>query len=132
MFFVVRRATLLIPSGPPDDPNRKHLFVCLTDPIGPGGDILLVSISTFRQGESHDPTCRLFPGDHPFIRRESYVNYRFARIEPASKIERGVQQGVFIPQQVLDGAIFARVCNGLAESRFVTPQVLAFYAKAPT
>lgn len=132
MFFVVRRATLLIPSGPPDDPNRKHLFACLTDPLGPGRDTLLVSISTLRRGEPHDPTCRLFPGDHPFVRWESYVNYRFARIEPAPKIERGVQQGLFIPQQALDGAIFARICHGLTESRFVTPQVLAFYARAAT
>lgn len=34
MFFVVRRATVLIPSGPDRDPDLKHLFVNMTDPIG--------------------------------------------------------------------------------------------------
>jgi hypothetical protein len=130
MFFVVRRATLLIPSGPADDPNRKHLFICLTDPIGDTRDTLLVSVSSVRPGEPHDPTCRLFPGDHPFIRRESYVNYRFCRIEPAPKLEKGVQQGFFVPHDALESAQFARVCKGLTESRFVTPHILAFYESA--
>lgn len=33
LFVPFKRATLLIPSGPVNDPDRKHLFVLLTDPI---------------------------------------------------------------------------------------------------
>lgn len=127
MFFVVRRATLLIPSGPPQDPDRKHLYVCITDPVGAARETLLVPVATLRQGEPHDPTCRLFRGDHPFLRHESYVNYRFARIDPADRIERGVRDGVLVPHQVLDTAVFARVCKGLTESRFLAPRYREFY-----
>ena len=127
MFFVVRRATLLIPSGPIEDLARKHLFICVTDPVGRERETLLVSVSTTRAGEPCDPTCRLFPGDHPFIRQESYVNYHQARIEPAGKLERGVKKGIFTPHEILDGAIFARVCNGLIESRLLAPRYLIFY-----
>lgn len=130
MFFAIRRATLLIPSGPPDDPNRKHLFICLTDPVGELRETLLVSASTIRAGEPADLTCRLFPGDHSFIRQDSYEHYYFARIESEEKLQKGVKQGLFTPQGALDGAVFARVCKGLTESRFVAPHILEFYSKA--
>ena len=130
MFFVVRRATLLIPSGPADDPERRHLFICLTDPVGAERETLLVSISSLRPALPHDSTCRLFAGDHPFIRQDSFVAYRQARIEQAASIERGVQNGVRVPREILDGGIFARVCKGLTESRFVTPAILDFYLAA--
>ena len=130
MFFVARRATLLVPSGPTSEPGRKHLFICMTDPVGAGRETLLVSVSTLRAGLPHDPTCRLFTADHPFIRQDSFVSYRHARIQPAAAIERGVQSGVLVPREILDGAIFARVCKGLSESRFVTPAVLTFYQAA--
>lgn len=32
LFLPLKRATLLIPSGPQGDPHRKHLFILLTDP----------------------------------------------------------------------------------------------------
>ena len=127
MFFVVKRATVLVPSGPPNDPNRKHLFICLTDPIGTDRETLLVPIATIRLGESHDLTCQLFKDDHPFIHNESYVDYRFARITLAEKIEDGVNDGILIPREILDGAIFARVCKGIEESRFVALRIRDFY-----
>jgi hypothetical protein len=33
LFVPFKRATLLVPSGPANDPDRKHLFVLLTDPV---------------------------------------------------------------------------------------------------
>lgn len=127
MFFIVKRGTILVPSGPPDDLNRRHLFIFLTDPIGANRETLLVPIATIRTRESHDPTCRLFKGDHPFIHNESYVSYQFARIELADKIEHGVKSGILLPREILDGAIFARVCKGIEESRFVAPRIQNFY-----
>ncbi|MEO6696949.1 MAG: hypothetical protein ABIN45_02990 [Gammaproteobacteria bacterium] len=55
------------------------------------------------------------------------MNYRFARIESADKIEHGVKSGVLLPREILDGAIFARVCKGIEESRFVAPLIQNFY-----
>jgi hypothetical protein len=130
MFFVVRRATLLIPSGSADDPNRKHFFICLTDPVGNSREALLVSASTLKEGEPFDPACKLFPGDHPFIKRESYIAYRFAAIYAAGKLENGVAKGLFVPLDSLDGAIYARVCQGLEASRFLAPRFLEFYQNA--
>lgn len=130
LFVPVRRATLLVPSGPVDDPDRKHLFILLTDPQPPDQSTLLVGVASVYDNIPHDPTCYLYPGDHPFIRRQSYINYARARIEPAPKLAEGVKQGLLIPQGTLDAALFARICKGLLESRRTMPKIKKFFEMA--
>lgn len=133
LFVPFRRATLLIPSGPEHNPNQKHLFILLTDPVTTATgskEVLLVGVSSVKQGQYHDPSCLLYPGDHPFLNRESFINYRGARIEDAQKIANGVKQGAFIAKDILSGEIFARVCYGLEQSRHTAPKILAFYQAA--
>jgi len=134
LFLPFQRATLLIPSGTENDPDRKHLFILLTDPYPhPESNIkssLIVSVSSLRPNLPHDPTCKLYSGDHPFIKHDSYVVYRSARIETADKLINGVNQGIFNHKESLSGDIFARVCHGLGESRFTAPAMLKFYQLA--
>ncbi len=132
MFFVVKRATVLVPSGPTNDPDRKHLFIFLTDPVGHEREVLMVPIASVRPGYPHDSTCLLYKGDHPFIRGDTYVNYQYCRIEPAGKIEIGVKNGLFVPRDPLDSAVFARVCKGIEESRFVAQKILDLYERSRT
>ncbi len=133
MFVPFRRATLLIPSGPQQNPNQKHLFILLTDPVpteAGSKDVLLVGVSSVRSGLPHDPTCLLYAGDHQFIVQPSYANYRMARIEGAQKLINGVKQGMFTPKDILADEIFARVCHGLTMSRHTAPKILTFYQEA--
>jgi hypothetical protein len=132
-FLPLKRATLLIPSGPQGDQNRKHLFILLTDPKDDEAGkkcVLMVSLSTIRQGVPHDPTCILYAGDHPFVRYDSYVVYQKARLEEADKMLRGVKGGHFVPHDPMDGAVFARMCKGLQESRLTPAKLVTFYLKA--
>ena len=88
LFVPYRRATLLVPSGPAHDPDQKHLFILLNDParvLGYGDKhSLLVGVTTIHAAIPHDPACELYPGDHPFIRRNTltllpYASWRFIR-----------------------------------------------------
>jgi hypothetical protein len=124
MFIPIRRATVLIPSGPLRDLDRKHLFIVTTDPC-PQGSLLLVSISSCRPG--CDTTCRLFVGDHPFVKRDSFIAYDLARIEGADGLMRGVKNGLLHPREAIDTAIFARICHGITESPFTKPSIRAYY-----
>jgi hypothetical protein len=136
LFLPFQRATLLIPSASVSDPNRKHLFILLTNPHPhPESNIkssLLVSVSTMYPRLPFDPACKLFAGDHPFIKHDSYVVYRTARIETADKLINGVSQGIFNHKETLSGEIFARVCHGLTTSDFTAPTILRFYEAATT
>lgn len=134
LFVPFRRATLLVPSGPAQDPDQKHLFVLLTNPADVTGHVgkhsLLVGVTTIHPDIPHDPTCELHPGDHPFIRYKSFIYYAQARIEPSHALVEGVKRGSLAPRGMLAEDIFARVCRGLTESRFTTPRVLVFYRAA--
>lgn len=133
LFLPLRRATLLVPSGPENDPDRKHLFILLTDPADAGAGVkavLMVSLSSIKSGVPHDPACLLYPGDHPFVKRDSFVVYQKARIEEADKVLRGVKDGKLVPQDPMDSAVFARICKGLEDSRLTPPKLLRFYLAA--
>lgn len=133
LFLPLRRATLLIPSGPQSDPDRKHLFILLTDPHDDETGkkcILMVSLSTIRPGMPYDSTCILYAGDHPFVKHDSNVVYQKARLEDADKVLRGVKCGQLVPQDPMGGAVFARICKGLKESRLTPTKLLNFYLKA--
>lgn len=125
VFQPVRRATLLIPSGPVHDLDRKHLFIILTDPVADplnGGkeSHLLTSLSTLNTALPHDPTCILHPGDHPFVTRDSYVSYRDSRIVETAKIIKGVETGLFVAKDLMDSGIIDRICDGLSSHQ--TPE----------
>lgn len=134
LFLPLKRATLLIPSGPQGDLDRKHLFILMTDPYQNDANsarfILMVSLSTIRNGVPYDPTCILHSGDHPFIKHDSYVVYQKARLECADKILRGVKSGQLTPYDPVDKNVFARISKGIQESRLTSPKLLEFYFKA--
>lgn len=133
VFLPFQRATLLVPSGPQNDQDRKHLFILLTNPYADEVGkkcVVMVSVSSIRQGLPYDETCRLYVGDHPFLRRDSFVAYKLARIEESAKLLAGVKAGLFVPHDMMDSMIFARVCKGLEESRQTNPRILKFYRMA--
>jgi hypothetical protein len=134
LFVPFRRATLLIPTGAAHDPDRKHLFIVLTDPAQvldfDEKHSLLVGVYSINPDSHHDPACELYAGDHAFIRHKSYVHYARARIESSQSIVNGVRKGLLVPKAMLVEEIFARVCRGLVESRFTPPIIVTFYKAA--
>lgn len=131
-FQPIRRATLLYPSGPANDPNRNHLFVLLTDPIADplnGGKVcsLLCGLSTVYPTIYHDPTCILQPGDHPFITRNSFVFYAESRVVEAAKLVNGVAQGSFVAKPMMNSAVVDRICAGVLVSIHTPPKAQRFY-----
>lgn len=114
-------ATLLMPSGADGD----HLYVVLNVPKpfperGSQPCVVLVNVSTVRQGMRHDGTCGLSAGCHPFVKQDSYVVYRSARIERVSHVQQLVQQGLFKPHTPFEEDLLARVKVGLKRSPFTT------------
>lgn len=126
MFIPLPKATLLIPSGSANNPDKKHFFVILTKQNN-HGELLIVSLSSIKPGNFHDKTCLLYPGDHPFIRHDSYVNYRHARIEAERRLRLGIRDGKFIPHDPFGDEIFFRICQGIMESRFTAHKIKEFY-----
>lgn len=110
--------TLLIASGIHRDPDRKHLFITLTNSC-PDGNHLLVPVCSVVPGRHYDPACEIAPGEHEFIKKASYVEYRYAGTRHTGHITKCVdgwefQQKASISQDLLD-----RVFEGVENSDFI-------------
>jgi hypothetical protein len=112
--LVARAGTLLIPSGPDNDPTRRHLHVVCTDPCENGYQVI-VSITTWTNNLC-DATCVVQAHEHEWLTHQSYVFYRKARIEAAETLDNGVRIGEFEPQGTMNAQTFLRVKNGLCQS----------------
>lgn len=124
-FAAVKRATLLYPCGGTLQNPNHHLFILLTDPVGPAKQVLMVNVSTIR-GERYDSTCVLDARDHPFLRRPSYVVYAASRTEPVSRLMNGIAAGEFIAHELLKEEVFARVVAGIEKSPHTRPFAKTF------
>jgi hypothetical protein len=125
-WIAARKATLLIPSGPSHDPNRKHLHIVVTDPNA-SGDVLIVCVVSIPPTNIYDSSCTFFPGEHPFIVKDSYIAFGFSRVVQAGLLEAKVAAGDYIAKADLDEKRFADVVVGLTDSPFTTPKILKFY-----
>jgi hypothetical protein len=116
MFAAVRGGTLLYPVGP-----SHHLMILLTDPVGPPGFILTVTVCTVGHARP-DSTCILVPGDHQFITHESFVYYRDLREDiPAQRLIDGVKKGEFTDKGPMRSDVLERVLAGVRTSPFAAP-----------
>ena len=130
IFTPARRATVLMPTPRRGQPELKHLFVLLNDPATHERQVVIVNLSSLKKGRPFDPACQLYPQDHPFVTRDSYVNYGFARVVAASQRVAAVRQGRLVPMEDMDAAVVDRICHGLLASRHTPLKVKAFYRLA--
>lgn len=118
-FHPRKKTTLLMPSGPPGDPDRLHLWILLSDPCALEAH-LLVNVSSLRDDRFHDPACVIEPGEHKRITSRSWIEYRRARIELSSTLIKGEAAWFYRMSEPVSDSLFERICNGLLESE-LTP-----------
>ncbi len=124
-FQPYRKGTVLAPTGP-----CNHLHVICNDPVYyPINDcycVLVVNISSIKDGVPHDPTCALDVGDHPFVQHPSYVVYAQAVIWRVDNVIRKEAAGEIMAHQDMPEATFSRILNGFDISDDVSPKHLKF------
>ena len=110
--------TFLIPSGP----NKKnHLFFVLNHPDD-NTDAVLASLSSMHRRA--DRTCVLRPGDHPFIRHESYIDYRHCRTDCLIHSSKMLESGYWIRCEKAADQLVERIVDGARRSEHTRPRVL--------
>jgi len=112
--------TLLIPSGPKN--GHKHLFAILLDPVGVDGygskpHVMLACVTSVKDGLQGDDSCLIAGGEHPFIDHDSYVDYRFTRLESADMVQASVQSGQFVEKEQCSPELIKRIIQGALKSR---------------
>jgi len=93
--------------GGAEDHGDDHLWVIINDPQAHDGIAVFVNISTVRG--KVDSTCFLRRGDHPFIRRDSYVRFRSAKKALVEELDVLIKAHRLRPHQPATAAVVARI-----------------------
>lgn len=126
LYIPMKKGTILIPTGP-----DEHLHFICSDvvfyPITSKDSVLLVNISSIKDGTDYDKTCILNKGDHPFIKHESYVYYYKAGIFSSNNISQCVAQGDYRIHAPCSDNTFNRILAGFQISEEVSGKIRNFY-----
>lgn len=107
---------VLIDSGP----IGKHLFVLVLDKkINNKQQVLSVPLCTVRETAYVDDACLVQVDEHSFVKSDSFVEYRNARIDPADHLLERVRERTFIPHDPVSASLLNRIKAGLKESKQV-------------
>ncbi|WP_157958388.1 hypothetical protein [Salinicola lusitanus] len=123
----LRRGTLVFLSGP-----VPHLHIVINDPvvnpITKLPSVVLVNISSIRDGVRYDEACVLTPDNcaHSFVNRPSYVLYARSYVKAVDDIIQRVEIGEFETRDPLPEDAFEMVVQGFRVSRSVPPKVQRF------
>ena len=102
----------------------KHLWVVLTKPEGEPAQVVIVNLTTRRQGS--DTTVVLKPGDHRFIRQETVVNFSDARFDPVGPLEKISELVGYEFDDDCSDELLQRIREGLLHSPFTPKNILAY------
>lgn len=122
LFFPRASFTVHIPNTGP----TGHLFVIITDTCDAGQN-LIVPVCSIKSYRTHDATCTLHVGDHPFVKHPSYIAYELMTRHSSPELIDKVRTGVMTYKGVLRSEIFARVCAGVEISDDAEPIYQAYY-----
>lgn len=125
-YIAARGDTLLIPSGPANDPDRKHLFVILT-PACADKQHLLIPISSIKEKVFHDPACVIAAGEHPFIKVPSYAAYKLAQTLRADLLQKCVDGWLYLQKEAADERFLTKLSVGLPKSEFVAQRIETYF-----
>lgn len=114
MGFAPGDAILVKDPRPWDD--RRHLYIVITASESNPKNLMLLPCVETRTDWSRDLSCTLEPGDHPFLKSPSVVNYRDAiAISPAG-LDELIVRGHGRVKESVSPEVLARIIEGARRS----------------
>jgi hypothetical protein len=121
-YVAAKKKGVLIPSGPASDPDRFHVFAITTDRCNRGNH-LLVPISSIKPGKFHDLTSEIAAGNHPKLPKDSYAEYRFAKLYHCDHIAICIDGWLWKQTDDFSDALVQYIFDGVLKSPF-TPNFI--------
>jgi mRNA-degrading endonuclease toxin of MazEF toxin-antitoxin module len=119
-------ADIIVPDiqiDPSATPNL-HLWIVVTEPQPPDYQCVIVSVTT--QKRNSDPTVILRPGDHPFVTRDSVIQYVDARFADARGLDELIEKRLAKVRDRCLPELLERIQAGIGISRFVSKKFVTF------
>jgi hypothetical protein len=94
--------------------SDRHLWILISDPAIDPDQVLIVNLTSV--DERKEKVCLLHPGDHPWIRHETCVNYADAVVTTVSKLLAAKDGGAIILQEPLSASVLQRIREATMDS----------------
>lgn len=94
--------------------QTPHLYVVVTAPYGNPSCVVIVNLTT-KQLHS-DTTVVLRSSDHPFINRETVVNYSQAVSVTVERLMGEIEDGIAEPREPLPASVLQAIQQGMLRS----------------
>jgi hypothetical protein len=103
--------------------GAHHLWLILNEPLAHHNEALIVNVSTLRLDA--ETTCIISPGEHPFLKHDSYVRYASARRAKVADLAAALRKGLLQPHQPASAALLAKVRAGAQASPHLAVELRA-------
>ncbi len=84
-----------------------HLWIIISDPSIDPDNVLIVNLTSWASGK--DQSCVLRPGDHPWIRHDTCVNYQDSQITTLKKLIAARDGRALTLNAPIDSAVLKRI-----------------------
>ena len=108
---------------PLSENETAHLWVIATEPNA-DGVFAIVSLTSLR--EAQDQTLILRKDEHPFLRHDTCVGYRFAEITGSEKLQGFLDTGVAKLHRDIEPSILVEILSGFSASDHTKKRVRDF------
>lgn len=109
----------------PTGKQKRHLRVVITDPDNDQNQVV-VSITTLKY-ESQDKSCVLKPGEHPFIKDESIVDFRRTMVMSYAQIYNGIKKGVLIKKEDVSDELLSKIQSAASKSKYISEEIKSMF-----
>ena len=109
----------------PTEKDIRHLNIVITD-ANSEREYLVVPVDSLKY-RYQDRSCVLHPGDHPFIKHESFVNYKYAQVISFVQLFNGLQKGLFIKKEDISEEVLRRIQAGARKTLHLRTEFKAWF-----
>jgi hypothetical protein len=98
----------------PDTARDKHLWIVCSDPAKNSEEVLILNLTT--DPIFDDRSCVLHRGDHPFVRRDCYINYAEGYLQSDAFLNKKITDKVIELREPMSSAVMQRIWYGASVS----------------
>lgn len=93
----------------------SHLWIVVSDPSLYPDQVFSVNVTS--STETWDGACVLYPDDHPWLCKESCINYNDAQVFYDAELEKLLDKGLLTTHEPVSEVLFVRIVDGIGEAR---------------
>jgi hypothetical protein len=94
--------------------SDKHLWVVISDPESHPDDVLFASMTSY--DVTKEDVCLIVPGEHPFVKNKTGIDYSHARHAASAQLDALVASKQILPSTPVSQDLLERIRMGASAS----------------